>query len=156
MSHCNGLFQRHLHECWKQQKKTEHKKTLIRNVSGASWEEHHFWNCTTAKHFVFVWWKLVIIIPYRILILKWWLLQLILVLWLAAITKQNKNVNSLFTTTTDILTNQISPAYIFEFKNVPSSLSFCWHFLLGGRSFVFGASQSCGPPVNLLLGLKET
>lgn len=53
-----------------------------------------------------------------------------------------------------LLSNRTFPAYIFEFENVPPSLSFGWHFFLGGRRFVFGASQSCGPPVNLLLGLK--
>lgn len=92
----------------------------------------------------------IMVIPYKILTLKWWLLQLILVLWLAA----KQNINSLFTTMTDVLSNQIFLAYIFEFEYMPSSLSFCWHFFLRGRSFVFGASQSCRPPVNLLLGLK--
>lgn len=68
--------------------------------------------------------------------------------------RQKKNMNWLFITTTDVLSNQIFLAYIFEFENVPSSLSFRWHLFLGGRSFVFGASQSCRPPVNLLLGLR--
>lgn len=35
------------------------------------------------------------------------------------------------------------------------SFSFCWHFLLRSRSFVFGTSQPRRPPVYLLLGLQR-
>lgn len=38
--------------------------------------------------------------------------------------KEEKNMNSLFITMTDVLSNQIFLAYIFEFEDVPSSLSF--------------------------------
>lgn len=48
-----------------------------------------------------------------------------------------------------------SLTYILEFENVSSPLSFCWHLLLRCRSFVFGASETCRPPVDLLLGLKS-
>lgn len=44
--------------------------------------------------------------------------------------------------------------HIFEFEYVSSALPLGRHLLLRRRSFVFGASQPCRPPVDLLFGLK--
>lgn len=48
-----------------------------------------------------------------------------------------------------------SLTYVLEFENVSSPFSFRWYLLLWCRSFVFGASESCRPPVDLLLGLES-
>lgn len=140
---------------WQPSMLTSHIVTYINDNDSHQWYlVQRIWCIMTTEAFLELYKskRRKVFLPYKIQILMWWWLRLILVLWLAAKTKQ-KNP-SWIQCAPDVVSSQIFPAYIFEFEYVPSSLSFRWHLFLGGRSFIFGASESCRPSVDLLLGLK--
>ena len=139
------------------QRNAENRSGKLLRWKRGRWHYDHFWYWTETWDYFTV--------PYKTQILTWWLLLQILVLWLA---EKKKQTNKQKKTHTQELNAFIimqrkgrnislcwSLTYIFEFENVSSPFSFRWHLLLRCGSFIFGASQPCGPPVDLLLGLKS-